>query len=737
MSATPTLGNPGLAQQPAPVQPQQLNRSCESCRALKAKRACIFIAPQRRRPRKRTDSRVAQLEKEMRAMRSLLKDRRFTIDESGPEDTEHGKETDDVDFGASPKEKESTGPDVQGGGMPGPSRSMDHSQGFRPTSMTPGEGGSFTGTSYNNTHNHYSPDLHRNDDVIDRGIISMETANELVAIFINELVQFFPVVVLPADTTASQLRQSKPVLFLSVIAAAAIAVDSSLAMVLNREIVRLYAERFFIEGEKSLELVQALLVMIAFYFPPDSPLKLQFYQYTHVAATMALEIGLASKRRVSRKPADGRGVEQYDTFDEHIAEQARAILGCYHLASNVAMRTRRPNILLFNDWISECVNHLDRSPRMTDRHLAAWFGLQRIVDEAMSSFGLDDTSSATTLTEARIQAVLRWFDDRMQAWKKNTSPDLLTVPMMLEYHHTNLAVYELAVGEGYRDPDAIKRRYYTLPSLDDGNPQQPSAPLSAVRVDMTMKWLNAARVMLDTFLDCDTETMRRIPNIIYTRVGLGVMALLKIYFSVRSGAMRKIIAPENVNVDMYLEAMTRRLTEASAGLKYKIPGRWLYVVGVKARDWYDRLQNHQAQKEANLQGQLKAANSVGTSSSSTAPSPVTIQNDNVQFDPVHPPRIDHFTTQPCQSHCEGSSSSGYGGPAAAVTWPPDDSIFNLNQPSGYPPGGALQQPMQFDMQNFPGAFGQYNNLFPVGSGIELDDWIPDGSIFALPSLPGF
>lgn len=98
------------------------------------------------------------------------------------------------------------------------------------------------------------------------------------------------------------------------------------------------------------------------------------------------------------------------------------------------MKTRRPNILLFNDWISECVNHLDHSPHMTDRHLAAWFGLQRIVDEAMSSFGLDDTSCTATLTEARIQAILRWFDDRMQAWKKNTSPDLLTGGLPIGRH---------------------------------------------------------------------------------------------------------------------------------------------------------------------------------------------------------------------------------------------------------------------------------------------------------------
>lgn len=351
MSAAPELGNSSSAQQPSPAQPQQLNRSCESCRALKvrctpnpeipnqcqrcakAKRACIFVAPQRRRPRKRTDSRVAQLEKEMRAMRSLLKDK-FSMDGSSPDDRDRGKETDDVAFGAAPKENnESTVPDVQGGSMAGPSRSVDYSQGFRPPSTTPDDSGSFSGTSYSNTHNHHSPNLQRRNDVVDRGIISMETANELVAIFVNELVQFFPVVVLPAGTTASQLRQSKPVLFLSVIAAAAIAVDSNLARILNREIVRLYAERFFIEAEKSLELVQALLVMIVFYFPPESPLKLQFYQYTHVAATMALEIGLASKLRVSRRPADRRGLDQHGTFDEHMAEQARAILGCYHFAS--------------------------------------------------------------------------------------------------------------------------------------------------------------------------------------------------------------------------------------------------------------------------------------------------------------------------------------------------------------------------------------------------------------------
>lgn len=90
------------------------------------------------------------------------------------------------------------------------------------------------------------------------------------------------------------------------------------------------------------------------------------------------------------------------------------------------MKTRRPNLLLFNDWMEECVKHLENSPNMLDKHMATWFELQRIVDESMASFGLDDTSSTTPLTESRIQAILRWFDSRMQSWKKNVPAELLT-----------------------------------------------------------------------------------------------------------------------------------------------------------------------------------------------------------------------------------------------------------------------------------------------------------------------
>lgn len=120
------------------------------------------------------------------------------------------------------------------------------------------------------------------------------------------------------------------------------------------------------------------------------------------------------------------------SFDVHVSFNADAVETDLLTEDSVAMKTRRPNLLLFNDWMSECVKHLERSPNAVDRHMATWFELQRVVDEAMTSFGLDDTSSTAPLTESRLQAVLRWFDNRMQSWKKDLSMEMHTGKLLLK-----------------------------------------------------------------------------------------------------------------------------------------------------------------------------------------------------------------------------------------------------------------------------------------------------------------
>ncbi|KAJ5157194.1 uncharacterized protein N7482_008294 [Penicillium canariense] len=461
---------------------------------------------------------------------------------------------------------------------------------------------------------------------------------------------------------------------------------------------------------------------------------------------MALEIGLATKRRVSKKKSDRRN--RHEPHDELLAEQARAVLGCYHLGSTVAMKTRRPNLLQFNDWMDECVKQLERSPHRTDRQLAVWFELQRITDEAMSSFGLDDTSASSPLTESRVQAVLRWFDKRMDAWRRSTPNDMLTVPMILEYRSAVLAMYELGVGEGYRDPDAFKKRYFTLPALDEDSHRPLDPQMSAIRIDINVKWMNAAQELLDAVLTCSVDTMRRMPNLTYTRFVMAMTSLLKIHFSVRTGALGEVVTPETVNVGYYLDAMADKLGEASGGGKYKIPSRWYHVVAVKGRDWHERLEKRYTGGGA---GEVGSGMVSASPSAATEPIPSSghlpgSQDHPTHLDPVNPPAVDSFSVPPAVSHMPpgiDSMRNEYVAMSGAGMWPMDGGQghghpqFFPSVPGGYHPSHpqATTLPPQFtyDPQRMPPPGG---GPMP-GTGMELDGWLPDGSIFGMPPLPEF
>lgn len=140
--------------------------------------------------------------------------------------------------------------------------------------------------------------------------------------------------VFPPGTTAAEVRSSKPTLFLAVIAAASGSSDPSLFRALNVELLKEFANKIMISNMKDLELVQAMLIMAAWYFPPDQFEDLKHYQYIHMAATMAMDIGLGELTGTSTTTSPAHGSPQ--SLSEATAddiERFRTILACYLLCA--------------------------------------------------------------------------------------------------------------------------------------------------------------------------------------------------------------------------------------------------------------------------------------------------------------------------------------------------------------------------------------------------------------------
>lgn len=130
----------------------------------------------------------------------------------------------------------------------------------------------------------------------------------------------------PSGTTATHVRETKPLLFLSILSIASV---GCCTVAEQRDLaieVRVYlADKAVVQGEKSIELVQALQVASFWYRAPDDYQQMNLNQLASITTTMAIDLGL-DKIEVS-KPA-GRALDTWDRM-----EARRAWLGCFLLSA--------------------------------------------------------------------------------------------------------------------------------------------------------------------------------------------------------------------------------------------------------------------------------------------------------------------------------------------------------------------------------------------------------------------
>jgi hypothetical protein len=180
------------------------------------------------------------------------------------------------------------------------------------------------------------------------------------------------------------------------------------------------------------------------------------------------------------------------------------------------MRFKRPNILLFNSWMAECVTMLEKSRLLDDRRTIAWLKLQRIADEANTAFGFDDASTSFSLSELRMQTILRIFDRRMQDWRRSVPDEIMTLFLNIESYQNILSMWEFGMNGGRYDVTEFRNLHLTLPALDDDSVQPESLlSRSALQINATTICIGAAQATLDCFIEVPIEFVQKAPNILF------------------------------------------------------------------------------------------------------------------------------------------------------------------------------------------------------------------------------
>ncbi len=371
-----------------PSDPNDLKRSraCEACRQLKVRcepddnsptgsckrcakagRQCVVTAPSRKR-QKKTDSRVAELEKKIDALTASLVARGGEGDAAldpaiaQVQMAELKQHRDQLyeDRQWPPNARESTSAHTSPAApkdLTGVKRRLNQDYDFSgPDLSRPREQALNAASAYESSSQArkgtmpqvpvfpamWTPDSTKSKqlgdgayaDVIDRHVVDEKTAYHAFDRYHNEMCHYMPIVVFPPGTTAAEVRRSKPMLFLSIVAAAVAAFRPEVQPALIGEVTRIVADRIVYRGEKALELVQAVQVLTIYYQPPEKYEELNFNQMIHIAAVMALDIGMGKRTKAGAVAIWKEYMDKKAPLpDSNAAETRRAWLGCYYMCA--------------------------------------------------------------------------------------------------------------------------------------------------------------------------------------------------------------------------------------------------------------------------------------------------------------------------------------------------------------------------------------------------------------------
>lgn len=165
-------------------------------------------------------------------------------------------------------------------------------------------------------------------------VIEPDTATRIFDRYVADMATHLPAVMFEEGTTAAEVRKNRPVLFLAILDTASVGMlETDVQLRINEMLLEVYANSILRNGEKSLDLVQALMVSVIWYRPPKRYEQMNVYMLTHISALMALDFGMGRKLNASRNARVATNVGQAQTPKSFLrsdsVEARRTWLGCY------------------------------------------------------------------------------------------------------------------------------------------------------------------------------------------------------------------------------------------------------------------------------------------------------------------------------------------------------------------------------------------------------------------------
>ncbi|KAK1241094.1 hypothetical protein MKX08_001068 [Trichoderma sp. CBMAI-0020] len=446
----------------------------------------------------------------------------------------------------------------------------------------------------------YQPSLER---LFASGLLSTDTAIRLFNNFINNVLPQYPILTLSRAENFDWLRAHQPTLLLAIIAAACRASNPGLFRKLSVHLRGDLSEQVMVQGNKSIELVQAILVMAEWYDVPEDLRRLNFYAWIQTAGLMVRELGLWPWSE-DTNPSVDRTMAQW-----------RISFATYLPLSTAAVSLRRPMPLVWTESTRNGVDVFEKNSVLdNDKRLVAWVRLQMMAEE-VEALRVKAALAAKVQGEADPsglvdQHTLSSLESRFSRWRDD-SQLVFNGSLRMHFFYCRIKFYELAV---------------TCSPFRSASHPKSQPPSLAVAGDMTyvrtiMSLIQSSHSALDTLVLFDTATYRCCPTVVSVRALYALQELFTIWKAVRSrqGYLSEFVTEEVLALKFYARQTEDFFKQVVGPEGFGVPRMALKTLPNLLFS-LDDIKNHERQRQVQQPERLSQDNSPRATADSPSPS---------------------------------------------------------------------------------------------------------------------
>ncbi|CAN8103248.1 unnamed protein product [Discula destructiva] len=272
--------------------------------------------------------------------------------------------------------------------------------------------------------------------------VSFYEADRALNLFRSIYSPYYPFVTIPVMMTSSELFDTTPFLFRTVVAITTPQLPAIQAeyKMWFREYV---AQHVVVNGERRLEILQAILIHLAwgdFNFMVDS----QATNLIQLAIALVIDLGLnrwpldygkASllmlKEATSAASLRTNSWRRYHTLDE-----MRAALGTFYTTSLYSTLFRRHPPMIFNPYLLKCCNTLAEADEYdSDKFLAALVRIQQLINRAADIIPYGEDGTARRVQYTPIHMALTAAHKELETLVRQQPPEVQCNTLLWTHYH--------------------------------------------------------------------------------------------------------------------------------------------------------------------------------------------------------------------------------------------------------------------------------------------------------------